>query len=88
MMIWYSMKDFSHNNLLQCLEFALKIANDPRVKKAIGAEKAKAIDDIKKEITPERINFIKFLEKEFVCSGICEPSLFFITRDLDLGRPT
>lgn len=48
---------------------------------------SKEIAELNEKITEEQKEFINFLETDYKCSGICEPSFFYITMDLKTGRP-
>merc|ERR1712048_778274 len=39
------------------------------------------------KVTEEQKKFVEFLEKEYKCSGLCEPAMFYITVDTMEGRP-
>lgn len=32
-------------------------------------------------------NFIKFIEKQYECSGLCSPSMFYLTQSVEKGPP-
>lgn len=37
---------------------------------------------------PEKYSeFVSFVEKEYECSGMCSPSLFYLTQSVELGPP-
>jgi len=86
-MIWLSDDKYSHNSLLECLEFATEMMKNPAMKEEEKKELTAKIKEVNESVSEDQKKFVRFLEEEYKCSGLCSKSLFYITLPLKEGPP-